>query len=233
MITLYGYGPAFGLPDPSPFVMKAATLLRMAGVEFKVVTGDPRKAPKGKLPWIDDNGTVVADSSLIRFHLERTRGIDFDAGYDATARGIAWASEKLCEDQIYWAIVYDRWLDDAMFDRGPRQFFNVIPALLRPIVISMVRRQVRRDLQGQGFARHPPAEVTALACRAIDSVAHLLGDKPYLLGDSPCGADASVFSVVLNGLCPLFDTPARRHAESHVNLVAYAARMRERYFDPA
>jgi len=32
MITLYSFGPAFGLPDPSPFVTKAATLLKMAGL---------------------------------------------------------------------------------------------------------------------------------------------------------------------------------------------------------
>jgi len=25
MITLYGFGPLFGLPDPSPFVMKTMT----------------------------------------------------------------------------------------------------------------------------------------------------------------------------------------------------------------
>ncbi len=230
MITLYGYGPAFGLPDPSPFVMKAATLLRMAKLDFTMASGDPRKAPKGKLPWLDDNGTTVADSTFIRFHLERTHGIDFDAGYAAPARGAAWALEKLCEDQIYWAIVYDRWLDDATFARGPRQFFEVISPLIRPLVIAMVRRQVRRDLRGQGFARHSPSEVASLACRAIDSVANFLGDKPYLLGDSPCGADAGVFPVIANLLCPLFDTEARRHAESHTNLVAYAARLRQRYF---
>ena len=28
MITLYGFGPAFGLPDPSPFVIKVEVLLR-------------------------------------------------------------------------------------------------------------------------------------------------------------------------------------------------------------
>jgi hypothetical protein len=28
MITLYAFGPAFGLPDPSPFVTKAEVLLK-------------------------------------------------------------------------------------------------------------------------------------------------------------------------------------------------------------
>ena len=31
MITLYTFGPKFGLPDPSPFCMKALVLLKMAG----------------------------------------------------------------------------------------------------------------------------------------------------------------------------------------------------------
>jgi hypothetical protein len=30
MITLYTFGPYFGLPDPSPFVLKAEILLKMA-----------------------------------------------------------------------------------------------------------------------------------------------------------------------------------------------------------
>jgi hypothetical protein len=30
MITLYGFGPAFGLPDPSPFVTKVEVLLNFA-----------------------------------------------------------------------------------------------------------------------------------------------------------------------------------------------------------
>jgi len=66
MITLYGFGPAFGLPDPSPFVTKAEVLLKMAGLEFRTDANGFRKAPKRKLPYIDDGGTIVADSTFIR-----------------------------------------------------------------------------------------------------------------------------------------------------------------------
>ena len=76
MITLYVFGPKFGLPDPSPFCMKALVLLKMAGVDFRTDTADLQKAPKGKAPYMDDNGTMVPDSTFIRFHLENTR-----AGY--------------------------------------------------------------------------------------------------------------------------------------------------------
>jgi glutathione S-transferase len=80
MITLYGFGPAFGLPDPSPFVMKAEILLKMAGVPYAVKTGGLSKAPKGKLPYVVDDGEPIGDSTFIRWHLEKKYNIDFDRG---------------------------------------------------------------------------------------------------------------------------------------------------------
>ena len=50
MITLYTFGPAFGLPDPSPFVTKVEVLLKMAGLAYGTNTTGFRRAPKGKLP---------------------------------------------------------------------------------------------------------------------------------------------------------------------------------------
>ncbi len=90
MITLYTFGPAFGLPDPSPFVTKAEVLLKLARLPYEKKRADVRKAPKGKLPFIkDESGAVVADSTLIRFYLEHNRGIDFDNGLTPAERGTA------------------------------------------------------------------------------------------------------------------------------------------------
>jgi hypothetical protein len=50
MITLYGSGPMFGLPDPSPFVVKAETLLKMSGMPYTKALTNFRTAPKGKIP---------------------------------------------------------------------------------------------------------------------------------------------------------------------------------------
>jgi len=35
MITLYNYGPALGLPDPSPFCVKAELLLKLSNLQYK------------------------------------------------------------------------------------------------------------------------------------------------------------------------------------------------------
>ena len=95
MITLYTFGPAFGLPDMSPFVTKAEMLLKLAGLDYRTDTHGFSKAPKGKLPYVADGDEIIADSTFIRWHLEKKYGIDFDSGLDAAQRATAWAFEKM------------------------------------------------------------------------------------------------------------------------------------------
>jgi glutathione S-transferase len=230
MITLEGCGPAFGLPDPSPFVTKAEMLLKMAGLPYAVDTGGFNKAPKGKLPYIIDNGETIADSTFIRWHIETKYNIDFDHGLSAEQRAIAWAFEKMLEEHLYWAFVHARWMDDANFERGPRNFFNKIPAPIRPFLIPMIRRKVRRALHGQGFGRHSPEEIVILGTRSINATADFLGAKPYTMGAEPTGLDATAFAFIAGALCPLFETPLRTAAERHDNLRRYVGRMTMRFY---
>src|SRR3979409_853611 len=127
MITLYNFGPAFGLPDPSPFVMKAETLLKMAKLPYRADSTGFAKAPKGKIPYLEDDGFLVPDSTFIRWHIEKKYRIDFDEGLDAGQRATAWAFEKMAEDLLYWVGVNDRWMDDANFRKGPIMFFQKVP----------------------------------------------------------------------------------------------------------
>lgn len=230
MITLYTFGPAFGLPDPSPFVTKTEILLKLAGLPYRTDTGGYGKAPKGKLPYIDDGGVIVADSTLIRLHLESRHKIDFDLGLSAHDRGVAWAVEKMLEEHVYWPMMAERWMDKGNFVRGPRHFFAPVPALVRPLVIAKVHRDLKRTMHGQGSGRHTPAETAALMRRAIQSLADVLGDKPFLMGEVPCGADAGAWAFTTGMLCPLFESPIRRLAESFSNLVAYRDRGLKRWF---
>ena len=230
MITLYTFGPGFGLPDPSPFVMKAEVLLKMAGLPYQVDRSGFSKAPKGKLPYIADDGERIADSTFIRWHLEKKYKTDFDRGLDQAQRGVAWAFEKMAEDNLYWALLDARWMDDANFDRGPRNFFAAVPAPIRPFIVSMVRRKVRQTLHAHGLGRHQPGEISALATRSIDAIADYLGDKPFFMGAEPVGADATMFAFAAGALCPAFTTAVRTAAERHDNLKRYVGRMTARFY---
>jgi glutathione S-transferase len=224
VITLFTFGPMFGLPDPSPFVTKGLVLMKMSGLPFTVDTAGFTKAPKGKLPYINDGNTIVADTSFIRFHLEDKHGIDLDCGLSPEQRGIGWAVEKMCEDHLYWAIVDSRWMVKNNFDKGPRRYFDPAPAIIRPLVISKTLRDVKRTLHGQGFGRHSRAEIERLAACDIDAISAILGNRPFLFGDEPHGADASVFAFVAAVLNPYFDTPILAAARKHENLKAYRDR---------
>jgi glutathione S-transferase len=230
MITLYTFGPAFGLPDPSPFVMKGEMLLKLARLAYQTNTRGFLRAPKGKLPYIEDDGDLIADSTLIRLHLEQKHSIDFDRGLSARDRGVAWSVEKMLEDHVYWVLVYWRWMKDVNFARGPKGFFRRAPAIIRPLVEKMVRGKVRRNLHGHGLGRHNEAEMTVLSDRAIEALAQVLGDNQYLMGDQPCGADATAFAFTAGGLTPVFETPARAKLESMNNLVAYRDRMMAEFY---
>ena len=94
MMTLYTFGPAFGLPDPSPFVTKVEILLKMAGLPYRTETNGFGKAPKGKLPYIDDDGERIADSTFIRWHNEKTYNFDFDRGLSAEQRASRWVTRE-------------------------------------------------------------------------------------------------------------------------------------------
>lgn len=230
MLTLYTFGPAFGMPDASPFVIKAEMLLKMSGVEYRTQRGDLRRSPKGKLPFIDDNHEIVPDSTLIRLYLERKYGIDFDAGLSDAQRGAAWMFEKALEDNFYWIVVQARWCDDENFAKGPASFFKAVPWPMRPLISAIVRRQIRRTLHGQGTARYAPDEQAMLIARGVKAAADLLGDKPYFFGDTPSGADATAFAFIGCARSPHFRTTMRDEIERHPNLCAYVERMQHRYF---
>lgn len=231
MITLYTFGPAFGLPDPSPFVVKAEMLLKIAGLPYQVNSKDGMgKAPKGKLPLIDDDGELIADSTFIRWHLEKKHQIDFDKGLSSNDKALCWAVEKMLEDNMYWALLESRWCQESNFAKGPSNFFKKIPWPMRPVIQAMLKRKINNNLKAHGMGRHSRAEMEALAARDLAAVAALLGDKPYFMGSTPCGIDATLFGFIGSALAKHFDTPIRTEAEKHANLVAYVKRMQSQYY---
>ena len=230
MITLYAFGPAFGLPDPSPFVMKSAIHLQMAGLPYRTdLTGFP-VAPKGKLPYINDGGEVIADSTFIRSHIERKYGVDLDDGLTARQRAEAWAIERMLEDHLTWVVGWFRWMVDENFQKGPAHFFDKAPEFVRARLLEETRTKVKQNFWSHGIGRHAPNDITELGGRSLTALAALLGDRPYVMGDRPTGIDAMAAAVLAEALTPHFDTPLRREAESFPNLVAYTDRMLQRYF---
>jgi len=230
MITLYGFGTGFGLPEISPFVTKTEVQLKMAGLAYRKERAMPPASPKGQLPFIEDDGKAIADSTFIRAHIEQKYGFDFDAGLDRRQRAQAWAFERMIEHHVYWALVGARWVDPDNFAKGPAHFFDGAPADRREKLREDAQFRVAENYLLSGLGRHAPDDDVDLALRSLFALSVQLDDRPYLMGDAPCGTDATAFGALAGILTPFFESDLRRRAGQFENLAAYVERMMGRYY---
>jgi glutathione S-transferase len=230
MITLYGFGAGFGLPEISPFVTKSEVQLKMAGLAYRKQRAMPPASPKGQLPYIEDDGQSIADSTFIRAHIEGKYGFDFDAGLNQRDRAQAWAFERMIEHHVYWSLVGARWVNPDNFAKGPAHFFDGAPEDRREKLREDAQFRVAENYLLSGLGRHAPDDDIELALRSIFALSVQLGEKPYLMGDKPCGMDATAFGALSGILTPFFESKLRAKAEQYDNLVAYVDRMMLQYY---
>ena len=231
MIILYQFDPAFGLPNASPFCMKVETYLRMVGLDYQAPRGvNIMKAPKGKMPWIEDGGRVVADSTFIVAYLKERYGDPLDSHLTASERATTLAFQRLLEENFYWAMVYSRWFETEGWALTRAAFFGHMPPVVRDVVPVLARRGMRKEIWGHGMGRHSREEIFAIGQADITALAEFLADKPYFLGAEPTSLDATAYAFLANVLwCPL-ETPIKAHAMTRSNLESYCQRMKARYY---
>jgi glutathione S-transferase len=230
MITLFGGGPGFGLPELSPFVTKTEVQLVMLGIPYTKELARPDRSPKGQLPFIDDDGSRIADSYFIRAHLEAKVGKDLDAPLDARQRAEAWIVERMLEDSLAQALRYMRWMLPENFAKGPAHFVDGAPEAQLPRLREELLGRMRDILRAAGAGRHSLDEVTGMGERSLSALSLLLGDKPHLFGEKATAVDATAFAMLAGILTPFFPSPLRQKALTHANLVAYTGRMMTAFF---
>jgi glutathione S-transferase len=225
--------PVFGLPDPSPFPIKVALFMKMHGIDYEAVPGDVRKAPKGKIPYIDHNGTTVSDSELILDYLSTELNIEPD-DLSVEQHALGHALCRMLEERTYWGGLYYRWYFDEPFALLREKFFGVVPKLLRGLISSMVRKSMVKAMYAQGLTRHSENEIAEFLRRDLKALSQVLGDKPYLFGDKmtryDCTALAFAAMISVEGLPTIM--PDFR--SEFVNLANYWDRNKTQFFpDPS
>ena len=234
MIRLYQYPPMFGIPNPSPFCMKLETWLRMTRLPFEVTrVVDPRKGPKGKVPWIEDQGKTIADSALIIEYLAKTYGDPLSEGLDAEQRSTSLALRRLIEEHLYWAIAYGRFLDAEVWPSTKEQFLAGFPAPFRPLVGRLVRKTIAKSLHLQGLGRHSQDDIYRLACDDLTALSAFLGDKPYFFGGKPTEIDATAYGFLVQIMWAPGSRRPREHLQQTRNLPAFCERMKQTYYGGA
>jgi glutathione S-transferase len=229
-IKLFQFPRLFAIPNLSPFCCKLETWLRIAQIPYEVVdTPDPRKGPKGKLPFIEDAGVRIADSSLIVEHLVKTRGIDPDARLDSTQRAIALLVQRALEEHYALVLAYTHLYRPEGLEQT-RARFAAVPAPVRPLVSRLVYRRIKKVLWQRELLRHSHEDIMAAALRDWRAVLQVMSDGPFFFGAQPTGIDAIVFGALATTVLTPIESPIRDFLRSQPACVAYTERMRARFF---
>ena len=233
MIKLYQFAPAFGLPNPSPFCMKLENYLRMAGLPFETPRADLgafRRAPKGKMPYIEDNGRLLPDSAFIIDYLKVTYGDKLDAELTAEQKAVSLAFRRLMEENLYWVVLYIRWAEPAGWAHLREAFFGRLPTPMKWVVAPAARRGLLREMYGHGMGRHTRDEIYAVGKQDVSALADFLADKPFFMGDNPTSLDATAYAFLANLLWVPVESELKQHAQQYPQLGAYCRRMQVRYY---
>ena len=221
---------SWGTPNVSPFCAKLETYLRMAEVPYKPRKADFRKAPKGKIPFVELGGAYMGDSQLIIEELERRLAAagkqPLDHGMAARDVATARMIRRTLEEGTYFVGLYARWKTDDGYRLMRTEFKKMVPGFVLPIIR---RAQIKKG-HAQGTGRHTFDEAMAMGCADLAALSELLGDKPFLFGDTPRVIDATAFAFLETVLGFPLATPLKAAGENHANLVAYRKRIRDRWW---
>jgi len=232
MIKLYSFGAGMGVADPSPFVLKVDVYLRMANIEFENISdaGNLKRAPKGRLPFIVDGATTIADSHFILAYLQSKYKVELDATLSDEQKSVAYLMGKSLDENLYWFLVYSRWAREDTWPEVKQAFFGSMPFPLKYIIPPLARRDVISALQKQGAGQHSDAELQTLAGETFSALSTILGQQTYFFGESPCTFDATAFAFLNEFIGISLKSPFNDLARGHANLVTYCRNMRSKYY---
>ena len=201
MLTLYTFPTAFGLRNVSPFCLKVEMALHHLEIDYEIMElSNPSKGPKGKLPFIQVNGEIIADSELILDYLDkRSDGKLYgNLSGEQIAQGFAYV--RLAEDHLYWMIVASRWLDDSWWPNVVQGFFGSLPFPLRQLVPMIARKRIRKTYQLHGLGLHTMEQQKEFARKDLHALNEAVKGKSYLLGDDISVFDFAIASMLAGAL---------------------------------
>ncbi len=229
-VELHQFDSFWGLPNASPFCMKAEGYLRWRDIPFTIVVDSPRTSPSGQVPWVVDGEDVITDSQRIIAHFEAGRPDALDANLDARQQAAAHMLRRICEFDLFWQINYSRWADPAGWARFGPDIKMRLPMPMRLFGVGLVRRRLIRTCRALGLDPADPEAAYARGKAHIKAIADWLGESPFLLGEEISSVDFSALGALGNIMRQPVHTPLRDDANERDNLVRWLDRMWARTF---
>lgn len=207
MLTLFGY-------NVSPYAAKVRAVLAYKGVPFVERMVHPlargevvRLSGQIAVPIIDDDGTIVADSTRIVAFLDERYPARPVIPRDPALRARALLLEEGFDEGLGRTIQPVRWMIAANARRTAARFRSAYaPGLLgsarMALVSGFLRLDMRRKYGSRALGAPPATTLLARLGELLDVVEAALADSGWLAGPAPSVADFALFGWLtqLDGL---------------------------------
>lgn len=184
----------------SPFCMKLELYLKAMNLNYENHFNlEFNKSPTGKMPYIEMAGKKFADSNLIIQMLEQQNQNSIDKHLSLEQKAISTAFIRLCEDSLYYAGVYSRWIDKNN-DSWKKDFLEAtsLPKVMATIIYPVAKKNILRQLKAVGVTKLTNTEIYAKAEKDLQAIADFIGSKKYFFNDKVSLVDLVVFSFIKN-----------------------------------
>ncbi|XP_046344614.1 failed axon connections homolog [Haliotis rufescens] len=221
-----GRGP--WTPSMIPFAVKLETYFRMTDIPYQGDYGLKTCPGTRKFPWIEYNGTVLGDSSMIIQYFNKKLDIDLNKDLTPEQRATARAMQKMVEEHLYWAGVCLRW--NHYFDLSLMTQAMGMPYRL---ITWWVSRRMTTNAWAQGMGRHSLEEIEGILNDDLQAISDFIGEKPFFMGKKATEVDCAMFGMLSQvrwNMPGLGEEGVRLIEERYPRICAFCDRMKETYW---
>ncbi len=231
MLTLFGY-------NISPYAAKVRAVLRHKGIAFEERNVHPlargevlRRSGQVALPILDDDGTIVADSTRIVAYLDERHPERPVIPREPSLRARALLLEETFDEGLAQTVQPVRWLIPANARRTAARFRSAYPAGLvedvrMGLVSAVLRLDMRRKLGSRALGVAAPPVLLARLGELLDLCEAALAETGWLAGPSPSVADFALWGWLaqLEGLDGWQQVQAHPHLRRLMSALSDGAR---------
>ena len=224
--------PAGGLRQLSPYVVKVEMALRYLNAEYISESVDPWKirklSPNGKVPWIEIDNLEIGESDVIIEHLVKAYRSDLLESLSADDQILGTALKRLTEKNLYWYMVWSKFMTAESREEIIGCFFSRYPKLIQKFVSRYAIKTQTSFSKVHEIGSLSEARRDAEATADLLTLSRQLEKDDFILGPEVTVFDFSIAAMLASILFHTPKTWLTVLAESYPVFPAYLSRVSDR-----